>query len=302
MTIIPPYLQKGDTIGIVCPAGFMPMANAETCIRVLQEWGYKVKIGSTLGAQYHYFSGTDEQRLTDLQQMLDDDTVQAVLCGRGGYGTGRIIERVSFKNFKKKPKWIIGYSDITILHCHIIRRHKISSMHSPMAAAFNEGESNNKYVQSLRKALAGKKSQYSCQVHRFNRQGSCSGQLMGGNLSILAHLIGTASDLNTAGKILFIEEIGEYIYNIDRMLYQLKRNGKLAKLAGLVIGSFTETKDTTIPFGKEVYEVIFEIVQEYDYPVCFRFPAGHSKENYCLKVGVEHTLSVESKHVLLSEN
>ena len=301
MAIIPPYLSKGDTIGIVCPAGYMPREKAETCISVLQEWGYKVKTGFTLGNQFHYFAGTDEERLADLQQMLDDSSVKAVLFARGGYGVGRIIDRLNFKKFKKKPKWLVGYSDITVLHSHILRRFNIASLHSPMAAAFNGDEFKSEYIQALRRTLAGKKAKYLCNTHRYNNTGSAAGELVGGNLSLLAHLVGTPSDLNTAGKILFIEEIGEYLYNIDRMLHQLKRSGKLAKLAGLIIGSFTEGKDTVVPFGKDVYEVIYDIVKEYSFPVCFGFPVGHTRENYPLKVGVEHQLKVGRNKVTLQE-
>lgn len=264
-------------------------------------WGYKVKAGNTVGSQYNYFSGNDEQRIEDLQQMLDDDNIKAILCGRGGYGVGRIIDRLSFKRFKKNPKWIIGYSDITVLHSHIYRKYKISSLHSPMAAAFNDGEYKNEYVQSLLKAITGKSEKYCCEVNTYNNLGTGTGKLIGGNLSLLAHLIGTPSDINTSGKILFIEEIGEYIYNIDRMLYQLKRSKKLEELAGLVIGGFTETKDTTIPFGKGVYEVIFDVVKDYDYPICFKFPVGHQKENYALKIGAEYKLHVGKKMVTLQE-
>jgi muramoyltetrapeptide carboxypeptidase len=302
MTIIPPYLVKGNTIGIVCPAGYMPLDKAETCIEVLQQWGFKVKVGTTLGSQHHYFSGTDEQRLNDLQQMMDDDAIQAILCGRGGYGTGRIIDKLDFKKFRKNPKWIIGYSDVTVLHSHIFRRYNIASLHAPMAAAFNDGEFKNPFVQSLRKSLTGKKANYSAEVHAFNKQGTATGELIGGNLSLLAHLTGTPSDINTNGKILFIEEIGEYIYNIDRMLYQLKRSGKFNKLSGLIVGSFTEVKDTTIPFGKEVYTVISDILQGFDFPVCFGFPVGHTRQNYSLKVGAAYTLQVGKRKVTLIEN
>jgi len=301
MTIIPPYLKKGDTIGIVCPAGFMPAEKLQTCMQVLMGWGYKVKAGNTVGSQYNYFSGTDQQRLEDLQQVLYAENVNAVLCGRGGYGVGRIIDKLNFKKFRKNPKWIIGYSDITVLHSHIYSRYKIASLHSPMAAAFNDDEYKNQYVQSLRIALGGKKQKYVCDVHAYNNPGTATGKLVGGNLSILSHLIGTASDINTEGKILFIEDIGEYIYNIDRMLYQLKRSGKLNKLAGLIVGSFTEVKDTVIPYGKDVYEVIFEAVKEYKYPVCFQFPVGHTRENYALKVGVDYTLHVGKRLVSLKE-
>lgn len=301
MTIIPSYLKKGDTIGLVCPAGFMPVEKIQTCISALMEWGYKVKAGNTIGSQYNYFSGTDEKRLDDLQQLLDDDGVDAILCARGGYGTGRIIDLLNFKRFRKKPKWIIGYSDITILHAHIYNRFKIASLHSPMAGAFNDGEYKNEYVQSLKKALEGKKAKYESEINAFNNIGTGSGKLVGGNLSLICHLIGTPSDIDTAGKILFIEDVGEYIYNTDRMLYQLKRSGKLDKLAGLVIGGFTEMKDTTTPFGKDIYEVIYDVVKEYNYPICFHFPVGHANENYCLKVGVDYELHVGKKRVTLKE-
>lgn len=302
MTIIPPYLSKGDTIGIVCPGGYMPIEKAQTCMNVLLEWGFKVKAGSTLGTQFNYFSGTDEQRLEDLQQMLDDDSVNAILFARGGYGTGRIIDKLNFKKFKKKPKWIIGYSDITVLHSHIFNRLKIASLHSPMAGAFDDDAYKNEYIQSLRTVLLGKKPKYTCEVNAYNNPGTANGKLVGGNLSLLVSLIGTQSDINTAGKILFLEDIGEYIYNIDRMLYQLKRSGKFDKLKGLIIGGFTEVKDTAIPFGQEVYEVIYDIVKEYNYPVCFKFPVGHTRENYVLKIGAPHKLHVGNKMVTLEED
>jgi len=301
MTVIPPYLSKGDTIGIVCPGGYLPIEKAQTCIRVLTEWGFEVKAGKTLGSQLNYFSGNDEQRLEDLQEMLDDDSIKAVLCGRGGYGVGRIIDRINFKRFKKKPKWIIGYSDITVLHSHIYNRFKIASLHSPMAAAFNDDEYKNEYIQSLKAVLTSEKPKYSCEIDPRNNTGTATGTLVGGNLSILAHLTGTPSDINTKGKILFLEDVGEYIYNIDRMLYQLKRNGKFDELEGLIIGGFTETKDTVIPFGKDAYEVVYDAIKEYSYPVCFRFPVGHARENYVLKVGAQYKLHVGKKVVTLQE-
>jgi muramoyltetrapeptide carboxypeptidase len=301
MTIIPPYLKKGDTIGIMCPAGFMPAEKAETCIKVLQEWGYKVKVGKTLGNQYHYFSATDQERLDELQEMLDDDNIKAILFGRGGYGVGRIIDKISFKKFRKNPKWLIGYSDITILHAHLFSKYKIASLHSPMAAAFNDEEYKSEFIQSLQKTLKGQKQKYSCAPHAYNKSGKANGILVGGNLSLLAHVIGTSSDINTAGKILFIEDVGEYIYNIDRMLYQLKRSGKFEKLSGLIVGSFSDMKDTTVPLGQEVYAVINEIVKEYGFPVCFQFPVGHTRENFPLKVGVEYQLKIGNQKVSLSE-
>ncbi len=301
MTLIPPYLKKGDTIGIVCPAGFMPFEKAQTCMEVLQQWGYKVKVGASLGSQYHYFSGTDEERLIDLQQMLDDDGVGAILCGRGGYGMGRIIDQLNFKRFKKNPKWIIGFSDITVLHAHVYRRFNIAGLHAPMAAAFNDKEYENEYVQSLRKALKGNKAEYKTPVHKYNKLGKVDGELVGGNLSLLAHLIGTPSGVLTKGKILFIEDIGEYIYNIDRMMYQLKRSGKLEGLAGLIFGKFSDIKDTNVPFGCGVMEVLRDVVKEYSFPVCFDFPVSHEKENYALKIGVPYHLNVSKNKVTLSE-
>jgi muramoyltetrapeptide carboxypeptidase len=299
--IIPPYLRKGDTIGIVCPAGFMPRENFQTCLDVLQQWGFNVKLGNTAGHQFHYFSGTDEERLTDLQQMMDDDSVNAILCARGGYGMSRIIDDLSFKKFIKHPKWMIGYSDITVLHAHIFRQYKIATLHAPMAAAFNEEQYHNDYVQSLKHALLGNPADYSVPPDERNREGECKGRLVGGNLALVAHLIGSASSFNTKNKILFLEDIGEYLYNIDRMMIQLKRAGMLDKLAGLIFGRFTDLKDTTVPFGANIKDILQHHVKDYDYPVCYDFPVSHEKENYALKVGVRYKLSVTAGSVRLTE-
>jgi len=302
MIKIPPYLKKGDTVGIICPAGYMAAEKVQTCIKTLQEWGYKVKLGKTVGGHSEtYFSGTDEERLTDLQQMLDDEEVNAVLCGRGGYGMGRIIEDISFKKFKKDPKWIIGYSDITILHSHIYTNYYISTLHSPMAAAFNEEGYKNEYVSSLKDALEGKRTSYTIESNEFNRKGDQEGELVGGNLTLLAHLVGTESQVKTKGRILFIEDVGEQLYNIDRMMHQLKRAGLLEKLNGLIFGIFTDNKDTERPFGMSLQELLWNIIREYDYPVCFDFPVSHSDKNYALKVGAMHRLKVGEKKVLLEE-
>lgn len=302
MNRIPPYLKKGDTIGITCPAGYMAAEKAATCIEILQQWGFQVMVGKTLGSgSGSYFSGSDEDRRDELQAMLDDDGIQAILCGRGGYGVGRIIDGLDFKKFKKHPKWIIGFSDITVLHAHIHTKYDIATLHAPMAAAFNDGGYENEFVQSLRKAITGKRLSYSATPHPFNRKGEATGQLVGGNLALLSHLCGTASALQTKGKILFIEDTGEYIYSTDRMLYQLKRSGKLDKLAGLVVGGFTDMKDTDRPFGQTIEEVIRDVVAEYDYPVCFGFPVSHGKENYALKSGVVHNFRVTKNKTILSE-
>jgi muramoyltetrapeptide carboxypeptidase len=301
MITIPPYLKPGDTIGVLCPSGFMSYEKAQTAITVLQEWGYKIKTGSTLGSQFNYFSGTDEQRLNDLQQMMNDESISAIFCARGGYGLSRIIDKLSFKKFKKNPKWIIGFSDITILHLHLYSNYKIASLHAPMASAFNNNGHKSSFVQSLQKALSGDELRYHSSSHSLNREGLASGRLIGGNLSLITHLLGTASDIKTRGRILFIEDIGEYLYNVDRMLHQLKRNGKLDEIVGLIVGGFTEMKDTTIPFGQTVYEVINDVVKEYDYPVCFDFPVGHCSENYAMRIGIKYNLSVEKKIVTLEE-
>lgn len=297
----PDYLKKGDTIGIVCPSGFMPYDKATNCISVLKEWGYQVVVGKTVGSQFHYFSGTDAERLQELQAMLDDPDIKAILCGRGGYGMSRIIDQLNFSRFKKNPKWLIGFSDITVLHAHVNRQLHIATLHAPMAGAFNDGENANEFVQSLRKALKGTPSNYTCAPHALNRIGKVTGELIGGNLSLVAHLVGSISAYQTKGKILFLEDIGEYIYQIDRMFIQLKRAGMLQSLAGLIIGGFSEIKDTVIPFGTDVLSAIRVHTEAYDYPVCFDFPVSHEKSNYALKVGVEHQLVVSKKRVQLKE-
>jgi muramoyltetrapeptide carboxypeptidase len=301
-SIIPPYLKQGDTIGIVAPAGYMPFEKMQTCISTLKSWGYKVVTGSTTYTQsQNYFSDADDERLQDLQQMIDSNEINAIMCARGGYGISRIIDRINFEKFIAQPKWIIGFSDITILHAHLFTNYKIAALHAPMAAAFNDGEENNQYILSLKNALDGLPANYQCPSHEFNSTGDAEGILVGGNLALLVHLMGTASDIKTKNKILFLEDVGEYLYNIDRMLIQLKRCGKLKKLAGLVIGGFTDCKDTERPFGKTVHEIIRDIVSEYKYPVCFNFPVSHGRENYALKIGVNYKLTVNNAKTVLIE-
>ena len=301
-TIVPPYLQKGDTIGIAAPAGFMPIEKMQNCIETLDSWGYTIQLGSTTHSNsQNYFSGTDEERLNDLQQMMDDPNIKAILCARGGYGLSRIIDDLSFKKFKKHPKWIIGFSDVTVLHSHLFSNYKIASLHAPMAAAFNNEAFDNPYVLSLKNAIEGKPVHYECASHAYNKTGEATGALVGGNLSLLTHLIGTDSDIKTKNKILFLEDVGEYLYNIDRMMLQLKRSGRFDKLAALIIGGFTDNKDTERPFGKSVYEIIFEQVSQYDFPVCMGFPVSHEKENYALKIGGKYKLSVGNDVSVLQE-
>jgi muramoyltetrapeptide carboxypeptidase len=299
---IPPYLQKGDTIGIVAPAGYMPLEKMETCIATLETWGYNVVLGQTThSSSSNYFSAPDDERIRDLQEMLDNKEIKAILCARGGYGMSRMVDKINFKKFRKNPKWIIGYSDITVLHAHLCSNYKIASLHAPMAAAFNDGGFSDPYIGSLKNAIEGIPAEYECAAHEFNSPGNVKGELVGGNLSLLAHITGSRSDFETKNKILFVEDVGEYLYNIDRMFLQLKRSGKLKKLAGLIIGGFTDSKDTERPFGMTAYEIIHEHIIEYDYPVCFGFPVSHEKENYALKVGGLYKLSIEAERTALKE-
>ena len=298
--ITPPYLKKGDWIGITCPAGYLERKKAQKCIDTLQKWGYQVLIGKTLESRSkNYFSATDEERTEELQAMLDAPEIKAILCGRGGYGLSRIIDQLDFRKFKKNPKWIMGFSDITLMHCHLHAKYKISSMHAPMAAAYNDGE--NKYIQSIKDVLSGNVTRYPIKPSKYNRPGSAKGQLVGGNLAMITHAIGSVSELNTKNKILFIEDIGEHLYQIDRMLMQLKRSGALKKIAGLIVGHFSDMKDTVRPFGKSIETIITEHVSGFNYPVCFGFPAGHEKENLALKIGATYTLDVGKKSVKLFE-
>lgn len=300
--LTPPYLRNGDTIGICCPAGFMPAERIVSCVNTLKSWGFRVKIGKTVGGvSANYFSGTDEERLEDLQEMLDDEELSAILFGRGGYGLSRIIERISFKKFRKSPKWILGYSDISLLHAHIYANCEIATAHAPMAGAFQDYGPEDPHVLSVRDLLKGEKMRYDCEPHAFNRRGEVNAVLMGGNLTLLAHAIGSSSDFKTRGLILFIEDIGEYLYNMDRMLYQLERAGKLHKPDAMIIGGFTDMKDTERPFGKDAYEIIRDILSPFDFPVCYGFPVGHARENFALKCGVEHFLKVGKERVILEE-
>lgn len=302
MSKIPAPLAKGATIGITAPAGFMDLEQMSACIDTLQEWGYSVKLGDTTHSQSNtYFSDADEERRIDLQRLLDDPAVDAILCARGGYGVSRIIDRLDFKAFRHHPKWIIGFSDITVLHSQIWEEYGIATLHAPMAAAFNEDGPGHASLETLRAALEGAVSAYNIAPHPYNRVGHARGTLVGGNLTLLAHSIGTPSELKTKKTILFLEDVGEYLYNIDRMLQQLRRSGKLDRLAGLVVGGFTGTKDTPRPFGKDVYEIIRDAVSGYEYPVCFGFPVSHATENVALKHGVEHQLHVDREEVNLTE-
>ena len=304
---IPPFLKEGDIIGITCPSGFITTEEIQPAVLKLQEWGFQVKVGKTVGARDFTFGGNDELRTEDLQQMLDDRDIDAILFGRGGYGAVRIIDNIDFTTFKKHPKWLIGFSDATVFHSHVNRNFGIASIHSKMCNSFpsdwNLAEpSQIETINSIRKCLIGDKMQYTVAPNEKNRPGTAEGILVGGNLSILQNLSGTKSDIHTKDKILFVEDTGEYLYSIDRMFWNLKRSGKLDKLNGLIIGGFkTKPDDAGEEFGRTVYDIVNEVVKEFSYPVCFDFPVGHQKNNFALKCGIRHQLTVTSDHVKLEE-
>ncbi len=291
MSITPPYLQKGDRVAIVCPAKKLPKP-MDDAIALLQSWGLEVVLGQTVNAEHHQFAGTDELRAQDLEQYTNDDSIKAVFAARGGYGTVRIVDQINFDRLNSNPKWIIGFSDITVLHAHLHQNYDLCTIHGQMPINIPDGTAAS--VETLRQVLFGETVSYNVAAQPLNRLGSASGTLIGGNLAILQSVAGSVSDFDYDGKILFIEDVGEYLYNIDRMMYMLKRAGKLANLAGLIVGGFTDTKDNDIPFGQNAYEIIKAIVDEYDYPVCFDFPAGHVADNWAMVFGKEVLLDVSS--------
>jgi muramoyltetrapeptide carboxypeptidase len=297
----PPFLSPGDTIGIVCPAGFMPKEKILNCVSMLKKWGYKVQIGKTVGGKSkNYFSGTDEERLIDLQIMLDDKNIKAIIFGRGGYGTTRILDDINFNKFIKHPKWIVGFSDITILHSFIQKKFKISSIHGPMGGAFNQKLKKNPFLLSLKDTLEGKPTVYETPYHPMNNPGKVKAPMVGGNLCLLAHGIGTNAEVETKGKILFIEDVNEQYCNIDRMMLQLKRSGKLSKIKGLIVGGFSDCKETERPFGKNINEIIFDHIKEFDFPTCFGFPISHELENVAIQMGMRYSLEVNEHKTILS--
>ena len=297
----PPFLQAGDKIGIVAPARKFTPDELAFALRQFTSWGLVPVTGVHLFGADHQYSGTDAERAADLQTMLDDPEIKAIISARGGYGTLRIIDALDFTQFKKHPKWICGYSDITVLHSHINRQCGVETLHCTMPVSF---EKDVVSLETLRKALFDEQRIFDKALfgeHRIfdiyaknplNRAGFAQGELVGGNLSLLYAMQGSASDIDTKGKILFLEDLDEYLYHLDRMMLSLKRAGKLAHLNGLVIGGMTEMKDNTVPFGRNAEQIIFDAVREYAYPVCFDAPAGHGKDNHALYLGRQAKLSV----------
>jgi len=267
----------------------------DDAVKLLRSWGLEVVLGETIGASYHQFAGDDDLRAADLQRFIDDDSIKAIIAARGGYGTVRIIDKVDFGHFASHPKWLAGFSDITVLHAHLYANYNAQTIHGQMPV--NIPDASKYSLDTLRKALFGEDITYSFASHRLNRSGNATGALIGGNLSLLVAVLSSVSDYNYDGNILFIEDVGEYYYSIDRMFRTLDRAGKLKNLAGLMVGGFTELKDNDIPFGQTVPEIIMEVVKKYDYPVCFDFPAGHIPDNHSIILGRKLNLSVTSEQV-----
>ncbi|WP_246439849.1 S66 peptidase family protein [Rhabdobacter roseus] len=297
---LPSFLQPGDTVGVLAPASRLDYEEVLPGLRVLREqWQLQVQEGTTLRLAHHQFAGTDEERFQDLQAMLDDPSIKAILAARGGYGCSRLLDRLDFTEFRKNPKWVVGFSDLTALMAHL-HGMGFASLHASMVKLFTKA-GGELALESLRKMLFGEQVAYEVSTHPFNRLGSAEAELVGGNLCLLAHLVGSASDLDTAGKVLFLEDVGEYYYNLDRMLIQLQRAGKLRYLAGLVVGQFTEMRDNRDPtFGQDAYEIIQQHVSAYSYPVCYNFPVGHVADNRALGVGMPVQLKVGESNVTLS--
>lgn len=291
-------LQAGDKIAIVSTARKVSLEEMQPAVEVLQSWGLEVILGETIGAEFHQFAGPDVLRRNDLQRFLDDASVKAILCARGGYGTARILDELDFTSFAQNPKWIIGFSDVTALHAHLYQL-GFESLHAIMPILFPRQGSEDA-IESLRKILFGEAISYEVPAHDFNRLGTAEGELVGGNLSILHTIIGTRSDFDYDGKILFLEDLDEYLYHVDRMLVHLDRCGKLQNLAGLIIGHMSDMKDNQIPFGQNAYEIIQVHTAKYNFPVCFDFPVGHEAHNLALVCGRKARLEVKENGSSLS--
>jgi len=294
--ITPPYLKKGDTIGIVATARKNIVDNLKPAIDLMKSWGLEVIVGSSIGLDNNQLAGTDVQRAADFQNMIDNPNIKAVWCVRGGYGTVRMIDLVDFSNFKKNPKWVIGFSDVTVLHSHL---HELGfqSLHAMMPV--NVEKATPAVKESFQKALFGNTLEYVVPFDQENKLGQAEGELIGGNLSILFSLMGSDSQINCAGKILFIEDLDEYLYHIDRMMMALKRCGCFENLKGLIVGSMTKMKDNEIPWGKNANQIVADITRSYGFPIVFDFPAGHIHDNRTLILGAKVRLDVNEKTTVL---
>jgi len=293
---MPEFLQKGDTVGILATARKIDLATLQPGIKLLESWGLHVVIGKTIGKEQDQLAGADWQRATDFQEMLDNPKIKAIWAAKGGYGTVRMVDRIDFTNFKKKPKWIVGFSDVTVLHSHI-NNMDIGTLHAIMAISAKTA--TPEAIESFRKALFGEKLEYHIPHHDFNKNGKASGELVGGNLSVLYSIQGSKSAVDMKGKILFLEDLDEYLYHIDRMMMNLKRNGSLDGVKGIIIGGMTSMNDNDIPWGKDALEIIQDIVKDYKIPVAYNFPAGHIKDNRALIFGKTVNFEVNDKETVL---
>lgn len=297
---IPSYLKKGDKVAIICPAGFIK-ADLTPAYHILKSWGLEPIVYPSVTAQNNYFAGSDTLRAKDFQHALDDPNIKAIIAGRGGYGCVRIIDQINFDTFVKKPKWIVGFSDLTVILNHIQHNFNIPTIHGQMVKSFLSATPAS--LQSLHDILFGLESSiHYTSTHSLNREGHAKGILIGGNLAILQSILASPSDPQYDNKILFIEDVGESYYNIDRMLWTLKRANKLSNLKGLIVGSFTELKDSIPSYGHTVEEIIYEKVKELDFPIAFECPAGHIENNHALIIGHEMELTVQQTQIKINFN
>ena len=296
--VFPPPLQPGDLVAVVATARKITAAEIAPAVRLLESWNLRVQLGATIGAEDHQFAGSDALRRADLQQALDDPTVRAVLGARGGYGTARLLDGLDLRGFRAYPKWVAGFSDLTALLAHLWRHAGTVSLHATMPVLMGRPE-HEIADESLRQLLFGEPLAYVAPPHPLNRAGAARGRLLGGNLTVLHTLLGTASDVDWTGAILFLEDLDEYLYHIDRMLGHLARTGRLAGLAGLVVGHFSLMRDNTVPFGHAAADIIRHHVAAYDFPVGFGFPAGHEPLNTAFIHGAEVALTVDAAGVAL---
>jgi muramoyltetrapeptide carboxypeptidase len=291
-SIAPPFLQAGQRVAIVATARKISTAEVELARQTLQAWGLEVVLGETIDATHHQFAGDDDLRRRDLQRQLDDPSIRTILCARGGYGTARLVDELDFRGFVESPKWIAGFSDITVLHSHLLRL-GYQSIHGVMPVLFGQ-QGGEAALASLRRALFGEALVYEAPAHPLNCPGTATGELVGGNLSLLHTITGTKSQVSFAGRILFLEDLDEYLYHIDRMLLHLHRSGQLVGLAGLVVGHFSQMRDNAVPFGQTAYEIISYYAQRYNFPVGYDFPIGHEAANEAVAVGRPATLTVSA--------
>tara|TARA_R110002049_G_scaffold285400_1_gene466274 strand:- start:19595 stop:20614 length:1020 start_codon:yes stop_codon:yes gene_type:complete len=301
----PPYLKAGDTVAIVAPAGILINRTREVdqAKTLLKGWGLHAVVSKHVFTQAHHFAGTDDERCEDFQKALDDPKIKAIWCARGGYGTVRILDKLNFTKFKQHPKWIIGYSDVTALH-NQIHNEGAESIHAMMCTSLQDNpETIKETIATFKSAIFGNTLSYTLKGSEYNKIGIASGQLVGGNLSILYSMLGSKSSIDTAGKILFIEEIGEYRYHIDRMLQSLKRAGYFDNCSGIIVGDITKVRKNTTYWGASTEQLILDVLADYDFPVAFNMPAGHEKDNQALILGRTVELSVKKeKSTVIFEN